>query len=460
VRQERFGAYSPERRTALVLGGAGTDGAYHAGVLRALREAGVKIDLMAGHGVGAASAALAAIDGGARLWDANGFWGQSQAGRFYTWTTAVRVAAALALTVTVVAVAGMVTGSLNTLIPRRVAVAAVLVIGLLIAGAVWAVSRSAAPQRRSVGTRWWRLVATPVDAEPVRKHFTSVMWELIRGAAVGETPARTVVGRRYSEVMLENLGQPGFRELVLVATDLDARRDVVAALLREPFRAAFLAPRPGRDRRAEVLDLAGVERDYAVHVVAAGLTPPVLCEPEVLPFAPDGFWRGEAHRLCSRPGSIHRLLEEVAAAGATQVIIVSAAASVPGPHRLRMTRLDVRGRLGEFQCGAEAAALRDAVEMARLRFDGVYVIAPEHNPVGPFDLRGAYDEASHRRQDLQELMAHAYDDAYRQFIEPVVAASGEDLARAPAGAAEAASASPHADALLRDDDPARVRGLN
>ncbi|HMB81767.1 MAG TPA: patatin-like phospholipase family protein, partial [Vicinamibacterales bacterium] len=42
--------YSPQRRTALVLTGTGTAGAYHAGVLRALHEAGVKIDIVAGRG--------------------------------------------------------------------------------------------------------------------------------------------------------------------------------------------------------------------------------------------------------------------------------------------------------------------------------------------------------------------------------------------------------------------------
>ena len=44
--------YSPQRRTALVLTGTGTAGAYHAGVLRALHEAGVKLDIVAGRGVG------------------------------------------------------------------------------------------------------------------------------------------------------------------------------------------------------------------------------------------------------------------------------------------------------------------------------------------------------------------------------------------------------------------------
>ncbi|MBK48958.1 MAG: patatin, partial [Acidobacteria bacterium] len=44
--------YSPSLRTALVLNGAGTAGAYHAGVLQALNEAGVRIDLVAGRGMG------------------------------------------------------------------------------------------------------------------------------------------------------------------------------------------------------------------------------------------------------------------------------------------------------------------------------------------------------------------------------------------------------------------------
>ena len=43
--------YIPHLRTALVLTGTGTAGAYHAGVIRALHEAGVKVDLVAGRGM-------------------------------------------------------------------------------------------------------------------------------------------------------------------------------------------------------------------------------------------------------------------------------------------------------------------------------------------------------------------------------------------------------------------------
>ena len=157
-------------------------------------------------------------------------------------------------------------------------------------------------------------------------------------------------------------------------------------------------------------------------------------------FAPDSFWRGETHRLCDRPGSIERVLEEVAEASATQVIIVTAVAPAAAPHRLKAPRLDLAGRFGEFQTAAELCSLRDALESVGRRFDSVYVIQPTHNAIGPLDLSGAYDEASARRQDLSELMERAYEDAYRQFIEPVIGASGEQLAHAVVGAREGAGA--------------------
>ena len=66
--------YIPHLRTALVLTGTGTAGAYHAGVARALHEAGVKVDLVAGRGIGAVGAMFTAIDGGSGLWESNGVW--------------------------------------------------------------------------------------------------------------------------------------------------------------------------------------------------------------------------------------------------------------------------------------------------------------------------------------------------------------------------------------------------
>jgi hypothetical protein len=38
-----------------------------------------------------------------------------------------------------------------------------------------------------------------------------------------------------------------------------------------------------------------------------------------------------------------------------------------------------------------------------------------------------YDERSDRRYTLAELVDRGYEDAYRQFIDPVVGASGERM---------------------------------
>jgi hypothetical protein len=63
--------------------------------------------------------------------------------------------------------------------------------------------------------------------------------------------------------------------------------------------------------------------------------------------------------------------------------------------------------------------------MVLARVPRVFTIHPAHNPLGPFDFGGGFDDRSDRRQPLDELMSQGYEDAYRQFIEPVLGASGE-----------------------------------
>jgi hypothetical protein len=86
-----------------------------------------------------------------------------------------------------------------------------------------------------------------------------------------------------------------------------------------------------------------------------------------------------------------------------------------------------RARLGEFLSSAEAASLRDAVRTASPWFDQLFVIRPGHNPVSALDAEGAYDAQSDRWQTVGELVDRGYEDAYRQFIDPVVGASGDEL---------------------------------
>jgi hypothetical protein len=440
--------YSPDRRTALLFCGTGAHGAYQAGVLRALQEAGVKIDIVAGHGIGAATAALAAIDGGARLWEPDGLWRGPHVAGVYRWKRPVRFAAWLLLPLAAALIAAVAFAVAGVPVPALVPLAAglVAVAILLVLGGHLAADRYRAPRRRrSVGGWWWRLYGAPLDAERARDLVIDTIWGLIRGAAPLARPDRAALGRRYAEVLSESLGQPGFRELMIVAHDLETHRDIVGALLRETYRREFTARRPGRERLAEVLDLAGIGRDHAIDLIAGALSVPLGVDPQLVTFGADTYWRGETHRLADRPGSSARALAELYAAGASQVVVVSAVASAAGPHRLVSPALDLHHRIGEFVASAEAAAIRDSMEQARLRFDGLFLICPAHNPVGPFDFAGAYDQASDRRQTLTELMERGYEDAYRQFIEPVVGASGEHLHIGDA----------HGQRVLDDADPRR-----
>ena len=192
--------------------------------------------------------------------------------------------------------------------------------------------------------------------------------------------------------------------------------------------AAMLFPSPGgvsSARRAEAQDLSSGTQGFLADVLAAALTLPGVSEARLVRFAPDCVLARRNPSPHRSPASIGRLLEEAAAAGAEQVIIVAATPDPPGPHELRPHRLDGLGRVGEQIASAETAALSDAVRHLHHRFQGLYLIRPSHNPIRPLDLTGAYDEKSDRVQPLEELMERGYEDTYRQFIEPFLGASGE-----------------------------------
>ena len=459
-------SYSPERRTALLFTGTGADGAYHAGALRALHEAGVKLDIAGGRGIGALAAVLTAVDGGAQLWEANGFWRGTRVAAFYQWRWPFRLlhglglaliavlAAPLAVLLVglliypfalVLGMAGLDAGAafvqraldglasafgptaLPTWIPRAATLLAGGSVAVLAIGAWWTWWR-APLHRRTTGARTWALLGAPIDAQPVIDHAIDALWRLLKGGVDLKTPEPQDLSRRYAELLTDGLGSPGFRELLLVVHDLDAHRDMVFGLVREPYRKALFPPLGGvSSRRAEAQDLSGGTQAFTTDVLAASLSLPGVTDPRLVRFAPDAYWRGETHRLMDRPASFARLLEEAAAAGAEQVVIVSASPEPPGPHELRPPRLDGIGRIGEQLASAESAALADAVRHLQHRFQGVYLIRPSHNPVRALDFIGAYDERSDRVQSLDELMERGYEDAYRQFIEPVLGASGDRM---------------------------------
>jgi hypothetical protein len=433
-------------------------------VLRALHEAGVKLDIVAGRGVGCVGALFAAIDGAHRLWDDRGLWRAANVRTLYPWRRPLRIAAAtLAIAVVLVAVplvamaAGLVvfpidfvlkmlgatgTGGLTawyldlaarafaptgfpTWLPRLVLLALGMAASIVAVTAYW--RKNARAMR---GPVWWRMVPEPLSANAAVEHCWRVLWDLLRGATALKSPARVDLARRYAEMLSENLGQPGYLELLLVAHDLDAGRDLVFALTAESRRRQLLRATAFdtlENRRAEVVDLVGNGRDHLPDAIAAALSVPLATSSHVIRFAPESYWRGEAHRLTDRPGSLERLVAELAALDVDQIILVSACAEAARPHGLVSPRLEGRSRIGEYLRSSESAAVRDV--LASRADPGavpqIFVIRPAHNPVGPFDFDGGFDDQSGRASTLSELMNRGYEDAYRQFIEPIVGASGE-----------------------------------
>ena len=118
--------------------------------------------------------------------------------------------------------------------------------------------------RRSAGGRRGRCSVRRSMPSAAIQHATETVWRLLKGGAAIKTPEADDLSRRYAELLAENLGQPGFRELLLVVHDLDAHRDLVFGLCAIRFaRRCFR-------RRAAVVVAARrsarpVERHAGVH---------------------------------------------------------------------------------------------------------------------------------------------------------------------------------------------------
>lgn len=457
--------YSPRRRTGLLLCGAGTAGAYQAGVLSALAEAGVKIDIVAAHGPGVLNALCAAADGTAVLSDGGGPWTRSSLRRAYRWRTSLRLAGAGLLIVLALLLspalllvgAGFIYAAsllaslasmtdtaawlvdtygltlqvvlnppiMPTLIPRGMVLGLLVIAGVLFVAAARAAIKERSRRHRR-GAFWWRLVGAPLGADEPGATLVDTLWRLVRGASGGSRPDPSEMGRRYVELLVENMGQPGFRELLIAVHDVDARRDMVGAVLLPNSIPAFTSRRtkPG-PREADSLDLTGATGTLVVDFLHGALRLPVAMSPQPLVFPAEGYWRGEMHHVCDRPELAVRLLEELAAAGVDQVVLVGAAPAPTGPHSLKSRPTDLRGRVGAFLRSMETAAFDAAWARASDVTQRVFVVRPVHNPIGPFDFGGVYDDASDRFRAMNELVRQGYEDAYQQFIEPVVAGGRE-----------------------------------
>ena len=137
--------------------------------------------------------------------------------------------------------------ALPTWLPRL----AVLVLGA--AGAAALADGWMHGDRSGRGAFWWLMVRPPLSAAGAIDHCWQVMWDLVRGAANVRMPTPAELGRRYTELLADNVGQPGFRELLLSVHDIDAHRDLMFALVGEGRRRRLVPAadlRGGRERAA------------------------------------------------------------------------------------------------------------------------------------------------------------------------------------------------------------------
>jgi hypothetical protein len=462
--------YSPRRRTALVFCGSGTTGAYHAGVLRALDESGVKIDLVVGSGIGVVAAAYAAVMGGAKLYGPQGFWTGVRWGSFYRLRPTVRLALGLLGVSLGIFAAPVLLGLVLGLLFPLFLIADRVWSGLAnrVAALLWTppealasvyLAAQAAPVVAlavlvivTVGWTWMRdrrrfaeAFESFYEARPGLQRLQRGLAEVAAGAALRDRPSGQDLGRRYLALLGENLGQPGFRELILRAADLDRGGALSFVLLRDGS-AGGPALREGCLADAIDLRVPGHEALF-FDALASGLAGP-LALPLWRVSLPKGVAHGgETHRLADATFLAGTGIEEAVAAGAEQVILVTGApetAATLARKRGPLACLDASLRTLEAQAAREIdAALRQNRIVATLGHRtadggaawedpatgevygeiGLWVIRPARRSLGPMELDGVRDPATEVLQTTDDLLDRGFRDAYRQFVEPVVGQS-------------------------------------
>jgi hypothetical protein len=286
-----------------------------------------------------------------------------------------------------------------------------------------------------------------LDVRPGLNRLRLGLWEIARGASLsGGPPSEAELGRRYAALLAENLGEPGFRELVLRTADLDRGDALTFVLLRErPPAPAAGRPRAREAGLEDAVDLrAPGHAALFFDAAATGLLSPMAMPLRRVSFPKGGVHAGETHRLTDAtfvPGSG---IAEALAAGAEQVVVVTGVPETAVPLSRRRgprARMDAAVRTLEHQATGELSAAdrlnRIVSTLGHRGSDGrgawedpasgriyrevdLWVVRPERRALGPMEFDGARDPATEVVQTIEDLLEQGWRDAYHQFVEPVV----------------------------------------
>ena len=185
---------------------------------------------------------------------------------------------------------------LPTIVPRAVLLAVLVVTAGIVRRGPEARrgERSTARQRRALVA----LLGQPPDPGEPEGVFKDALWRITKGASTPHADA----GERYVELLMENFGQPGFREVMLAVHDLDARRPDRRRAGTE-WRHSFAHGAWGRAREAEMFDLVdGREhnRGLVMDFLAGAVRLPVASAPHEVTF-PDNEDGGRNPPLVRSP---------------------------------------------------------------------------------------------------------------------------------------------------------------
>jgi hypothetical protein len=472
------------RRTAVVFAGTGASGAYHAGVLKALDEAGVRIDIMVGTGVGVLAAAFGAAAAGPALYGEKGLWRTLSSRRVFRLRSGLRFLRALGLVaLSAFVVPAVLALILGLLLPVFLAVdfgrpgfmtdisqnLAALAPGLrlffVIALAaptffafLFVLFRGVAILRTSK-RRFGESLESAFDLSGIESDLSRRLWEVARGPALNEPPPdAAAVGLQFAGLIAENLGQPGFRGLVLRAANLDARRPLVLKLVGDDRSSAV------RNADGHVLDLKdSAAAPLLFDVVATAFSALPFAKPRRVRLPKQGAFGGEIHRISEGSPLAGCGIAEAIALGADQIVVVTGSAKDPGPHgerrgarALAAALLALQERTAIDADLAEAERMNRVVETVghqkstgerewqdpltgrRFRSVTIHAVRPRRSVLRPLDLDGAINPASEVETTLIDWLDEGQRDAHRCFLDTAFndeRTRDEPVRSAPAGLA-------------------------